>query len=163
MWTINVNKEFHEAFTVADENPSVEHFEAKAVENFTATLVEMFGAKAGQEPVKFCTKSTKNVQRVYVGKPSQLLAFLDGEGVKEALGVLSVDHDKNEFTVSTMDKKKQKGTKKFTLGSDADEDQVLYRRNGFTSFLCCKSKQLFLQDCQLFGLLDVTDENAQFT
>merc|ERR1712113_688419 len=107
------------------------------------------------------TKETRNIQRVYMGKPPQMLDFLEGEGVKETLGVLSVDRTTNEFVVATLDKNKRQGTQKFSLGTDPEEDQVLYRRNGFTSFLCCKSKQQFSRDCKLFGILDVQDEKTE--
>merc|ERR1712039_281758 len=128
---------------MGDTNPSPDHFEAAAVEIFQQTVIELFGEEARQEPIKYCTKETKNIQRVYVGTPLQFFEFFDKQGVKEALGIKSIDRSSNVIVVSTTDKKGNKGTQKFTLGTDPDAEQVLYRRNGYTSFTCLKSMEQF--------------------
>jgi len=134
MWTVNYNDEFRKSFVEAIENPDPEHFSEEAVKILYDAVAGLFGDEARGHPVKYCTKSTQNIQRTYVGTPRQLKRFLDVEGVKESMGIESVVG--NEVKVRTLDKKGNKGTQSFTLGDEGDVEQVLYKRNGFTSFMC---------------------------
>lgn len=156
VWTVNYNDEFRNVFTIEEANPNTEWFNEEAVNTFIDALVKLFGEDARDHPeklLKFCHKSTQNIDRTYVGTPSQLKTFFAKEGVKETLGITSVgsDGDPNKIVVATKDRRGKRGSQTFTLGGQDDEPQVIYKRNGFTSFTCVKSLPQFEKDCLLHG------------
>lgn len=152
MWTVNFNDQFRKDFTVHETNPNTTEFDEEAVKTFVDALVELFGEGARNHSVKFCTKETQNIERTFVGSPSQIKTFLAHEGVKESLNISSVgsEGDPNQVVVKTLDNKGNRGSQTFTLG-DQDTEQVLYKRKGFTSFMCVKALPQFEEDCVLHG------------
>lgn len=156
IWTIKYNDDFRENFQVLTENPDAEMFSPEAVENFYVAVTRLFGKEARKHKIRYCTKTTRNLDLTFVGTPSQIKQFLETPGVKESLDINNVEG--NEIHVKTIDKKGHVGTKTFNLGDADDVEQVLYKRNGYSSFMCIKPLSLFEKDCVLQG--QVTDFNS---
>jgi len=148
-WTINYNDEFRSAFTESEENPAPKHFSEEAVESMYRGMTNLFGEKAREIKIKYCTKHTQNIARTFVGTYAQYQKFLSNPGVPAALDIEEVTED--EIQVKTVDKKGNTGSKSFPYGKDSEAQQVLYKRNGFTSFMCTKSLEQFQVDCKLHG------------
>jgi len=165
LWTINVNDEFRKVFDEPSgdtrqgaENPDPTHFQPEAVENLYTAVAGLFGEQARELQVKYCTKETLNIDRTYVGTCEQFNRFLSNEGVPRSLGIENfVD---NDIQVRTLDKKGNTGTQTFSFGTDDGVEQVLYKRNGFTSFMCVKSLTQFAVDCSLNGEIKPLDPQA---
>jgi len=109
----------------------------------------MFGKQARDIKVKYCTRQTQNIARTFVGTHAQFQLFLRKAGVAATLGIQAVSDD--EIQVDTIDKKGNKGSKTFPYGQDTGAQQVLYKRQGYTSFMCTKSLEQFQVDCKLHG------------
>jgi len=149
LWTINYNDEFRKVFTVTDDNPNPERFKPEAVENLYKAVVGLWGEEARKEKVKYCIKTTQNIDRTYVGTGDQFQELFNTEGVKESLDIAKVTED--EIVVWTLDKKGNKGTQTWPYGKQPGVQQVLYKRNGFTSFMCFKPLSQFEEECILHG------------
>jgi len=161
VWTININKDFYDAFEIEKVDPPKD-FELEAAQNVKSVALDLFGEKANSVDPWYCTKKTANFQQVYVGTTPQLQAFLSTKGVKEALKIESINGREVETEVWQAGKKvlvcslpgKKTGVKKFALSDDPEAVQVLYRRKGYTSFMCFKPQTNFEVDCLLMGLCD---------
>merc|ERR1712137_274605 len=92
-------------------------------------------------------KKTQNVAWTFVGTHAQFTQFLNASGVASALDIDEVTQ--TELVVATVDKKGNRGKKSFPYGSNTNEEQVLYKRKGYTSFMCTKSLVQFQTDCKL--------------
>lgn len=153
LWTVNVNESFRKEFTINDDNPDPAKFKPEAVANLIKTAAALWKVDeqvaAENHKVKYCSKSTQNIDRTYIGTSVDFKKFLAIEGVMASLGIQSVND--NDITVSTVDKKGNKGTQTFTWGDSETAEQVLYKRNGFTSFMCVKSRTQFEEDCHVHG------------
>lgn len=148
LWTVNVNKEFKDAFEMTDENPDETHFQPQAVANLWKTLIKLFGKEeAEKQKVMYCKKQTWNMDKTFLGTPDQFAAFFETEGVKEALDIASFKE--NTIEVKTLDKQGRKGQQTFRFAEDTPH--VLYKRRGFTSFWCLKTQEQFEQDCKFEG------------
>lgn len=152
LWTVNINKYFRDAFEITEENPDTKHFHLEAIDNLMKTLEALFGEEATKEKVKYCTKTTLNIDRTFLGTPAQFGTFFGIEGVKEALNIIS--GDQNTIEVETLDKSGNKGQQMFRFDNGDDTLHVLYKRKGFTSFWCLKSKEQFEHDCEFQGKID---------
>jgi len=177
IWTINYNEEFKKKFKdneknpllgIKTTNPDEAKFQPKAVENFERALVRLFGEPALAAGLLYCASDTKNIQRVYVGTQAQFKDFFAVEGVKETFGITKVHDISNPIPVAhrsagdadilmvidvtTENKKGQKGRQSWTFAPQGQH--VLYKRQGYTSFFCLKSKAHFDQDCEVFGLVN---------
>merc|ERR1712039_982297 len=160
-WTVNINKQFRDNFEIKETNEEPGHFKLAAAENFKKVMVDLFGEEARGVPLWYCKKQTTNRDRVYVGTTAEIKAFLAKQGVKEALEIDSVNGNEvqsqaiqagRKMVVCTLPGKKT-GVKKFMLSTNPEEIQMLYKRKGYTSFMCIKPKVNFEEDCMLFGLL----------
>jgi len=149
LWTVNYNDDFHKVFEESFENPDQEHFKQEAVDNLYKAVAGLFGEEAREQKVKYCTKATQNIDRTYVGNSEQFNKFFNTPGVKESLGIQKVTDE--EIQVGTVDKKGYKGNQTFPYGKQAGIEQVLYKRNGYTSFMCFKELAQFATDCRLHG------------
>lgn len=149
MWTINYNDEFRTAFRETTENPNPDKFKPQAVENLYKTVVGLWGEAAREEKVKYCVKTTQNIDRVYVGTGDQFKALFNVKGIKESIGITQVTED--EIIVETIDKKGHRGAHTWPYGKHPEVQQVLYKRKGFTSFMCLKPLSQFEAECTLHG------------
>lgn len=153
LWTVNVNESFRKEFTMNDDNPDEAKFKPEAVAALTKAAAALWNVDekvaAEGHKVKYCSKSTQNIDRTYIGTSVTFKKFLAIEGVMASLGIQSVSD--NDIIVSTVDKKGNKGTQTFTWGDSETAEQVLYKRNGFTSFMCVKSRTQFEEDCHVHG------------
>jgi len=149
LWTVNYNEDFRKVFTESLENPDQEHFKPEAVDNLYKAVTGLFGEEAREQKVKYCTKVTQNIDRTYVGNSEQFEEFFNTPGVKESLGIQTVTSE--EIQVVTLDKKGYKGTQTFPYGKQGRVEHVLYKRNGYTSFMCFKQLSQFAADCHLHG------------
>lgn len=147
LWTINYNDEFRTTFEETTTNPDPGHFKQEAVDNLYRAVVGLFGEEARRQKVKYCTKSTHNSDLTFIGTKVQFELFLEIPGIKESIGVEKSLN--GAIQVRTLDKKGNKGSQTFTWGSKDDVEQVLYKRHGFTSFTCVKSREQFEEDCTL--------------
>jgi len=145
MWTINYNDEFRNVFDEWEENPDQANFKTEAVENLYKAVAGMWGEEARKQKVKYCSKETQNYDRTFVGTSEQFQTFFNQPGVKEKLGISKITDD--EITVRTKDKKGKNGTQSFPYGRQLGVQQVLYKRNGFTSFTCFKPLDQFIVEC----------------
>jgi len=150
VWTVNVNKEFREAFkTMQEENPDPTIFDQQAVDNLMKTMRELFGADADKVKVQYCSKDTHNVRRTFLGTPEMFKTFFGEKGVKESFGIKTFVG--NIMKVKTLDRNQREGEQSFTFGDDPTEEHVLYKRRGFTDFWCLKTRKQFEQDCKFEG------------
>lgn len=149
LWTINYNGEFRKVFKESEENPNPDKFKQEAVDNLYTAAVGFWGEEAREQKVKYCIKTTQNIDRTYVGTGDQFQELFNAEGVKESLGIASVTAE--EIVVWTVDKKGNKGSQTFPYGRQPGVQQVLYKRNGFTSFMCFKPLSQFTEECILHG------------
>lgn len=150
VWTVNVNKEFREAFqTMQEENPDPTIFDQQAVDNLMKTMRELFGADADKVKVQYCSKDTHNVRRTFLGTPEMFKIFFGEKGVKESFGIKSFVG--NIMKVKTLDRNQREGEQSFTFGDDPTEEHVLYKRRGFTDFWCLKTRTQFEKDCKFEG------------
>lgn len=153
LWTINYNEKFLECFDVQTTPPAgTNAFDPKAVENLHRALANIFGPGAEDVGVKYCTKETTQVyERTYVGTAAELKRFMGHPGVKECLGILKAEGD--GFEVSTTNEKGSRGKQIFSFGRDDQSRYVLYKRDGFTSFMCLKTLEQFEEEALLHGEL----------
>lgn len=150
VWTVNVNKEFREAFqTMQEENPDPTIFDQQAVDNLMKTMRELFGADADKVKVQYCSKDTHNVRRTFLGTPGMFAKFFELKGVKESFRITKFEDKK--MTVTTLDRNQREGSQTFVFGDDPNEEHVLYKRRGFTDFWCLKTRAQFEMDCKFEG------------
>jgi len=168
MWTININKEFHETYDVEEIRP--EGFDTEAAENLKKVARELFGAEeANRVKPWYCTKKPSkraNRQQVYVGTTSQFQEFFAKPGVMDALAINSFSRSDNKVRTAAVQKGKKylcgcilcpgkkTGQREFLLSDSPTELQVMYKRNGYTSFMCFKPMRNFEEHNQLMGVLD---------
>merc|ERR1712129_546738 len=149
LWTLNYNADFRQVFEEWEENPDPERFQPEAVENLYKAVAGLWGEEARKEKVKYCVKETQNIDRTYVGTGDQFQELFNTPGVQESLDIAKVTDD--EIVVWTLDKKGNKGTQTWPYGKQPGVQQVLYKRNGFTSFMCFKPLSQFEEECILHG------------
>lgn len=149
-WPTKFNEKFKQDFTVTENNPDNTKFAAAAVADFKACVEQMFGGQDATKkvPIKFCHKETKNEFPCYEGKTEDLLMYLqDNVQAMNAVGIKEMTQD--GFVATGEDGKGNKVEKPFSM--DPKTEYVIYKKVGWETMGCCKTKAQFENECEFLG------------
>jgi len=148
-WPTKINEKFKKDFVMTDTNPDTKKFESSAVADYKATVDALFGKDASKKvPIKYCHKTTENNFPCYLGMTEELLSYLnDNHEAMTAIGIKNMTT--NGFLATGEDGKGNKIEKTFTM--DPKTQYVIYKKVGWETMGCCKTKAQFDKECEFIG------------
>jgi len=150
-WPTKINDKFKQEFKMTDHNPDPKNFEKAAVNEFKACIETMFGKDATQKVgVKYCHKVTENNFPCYIGTTEALLEyFKDDTAAMKEVGIKELTSDGLGFVATGEDGKGKPVEKPFKM--EAKTKYVIYKKFGWETMGCCKTKTQFDKEAELFA------------
>jgi len=148
-WPTKINEKFKKEFTMTETNPDPMKFNAAAVVDYKQTIDALFGEGATKKvPIKFCCKTTNNDFPCYLGVTEDLLKYFQ-ENTEAMTGVGIKSMTETGFVATGEDGKGNKVEKSFTM--DPKTKYVIYKKVGWETMGCCKTKAQFDKECEFLG------------
>jgi hypothetical protein len=148
-WPTKFNEKFKQDFKLSDTNPDSKAFEASAVNDYKACMEALFGPDCCKKvPIQYATKTTVIDNPIYHGMTEDLRKLFLGSPA--AMAECSIkEMTPTGFMSQGEDGKGTKLEKPFTM--EANTEYVVYKKKGWESMGCCKTKVQFDKECKFLG------------
>jgi len=148
-WPTKINEKFKQDFKMTDFNPDPKKFEAGAVTDWKATIQALSGEDATDKvKIQYCHKTTNNDFSCYLGVTEDLLLYFK-ENNEAMIAVGIKEMTRTGFVATGEDGKGTKIEKTFTM--DPKTQYVVYKKVGWETMGCCKTKEQFDKECEFRG------------
>jgi len=157
-WPTKVNEKFKNDFKITETNPDTKKFQSSAVTDYKETIEALFGKEATKKvPIQYCHKKTDNKFPCYVGLTEDLLkCFQENKEAMTGVGIKSMTE--KGFVATGEDGKGNKIEKSFTM--DPKTKYVIYKKLGWETMGCCKTKSQFQKECDFVGKGEIVMPSA---